>query len=124
MLLKYADGFFVVNVFTSVCGQTALQKYSTKYRPITHGNTSNRNRSLILNSRFRDFYSVHKSEVEGTSLFTGACSVENRHKKSPTDSGKYQYIVYSAWAETWRRIWGGPKDFFAAQFQEKFPFSE
>src|SRR6218665_260811 len=29
-----------------------------------------------------------------------------------------------AWAETWRRIWGGPKNFFAAQFQEKFPFSD
>src|SRR6218665_600564 len=27
-----------------------------------------------------------------------------------------------AWAETWRRIWG-TKKFFAAQFQEKCPFS-
>src|SRR6218665_1840689 len=27
------------------------------------------------------------------------------------------------WAETWRPIWGGPKKNFAAQFQEKFPFS-
>src|SRR6218665_2699056 len=89
---------------------------------ITHGNTSNRNRSLILNSRFRDFYSVHKSEVEGTSLFTGACSVENRHKKSPTDSGKYKYIVYSAWAETWRRIWGGPKNFSRPNFRKNFHF--
>src|SRR6218665_998500 len=27
------------------------------------------------------------------------------------------------WAETWHQIWGEPKIFFAAQFQEKFQFS-
>src|SRR6218665_3809464 len=59
---------------------------------MSHRNiSSSSNRSLILT---QDFYSAHKSEVEGTSLFTGACSVGNKHKTSPTDSEKYQYIVY------------------------------
>src|SRR6218665_1002391 len=33
-------------------------------------------------------------------------------------------IIYlHSWAETWRRIWGDQQKIFAAQFQEKWPFS-
>src|SRR6218665_1115717 len=94
-------GFFVVNVLTSVCGQTLVKQAFRNILPsianylqflIETSVSLSRNRSLILNSR--SFYSAHNSEVEGTSLFTGACSVGNKHKKSPTDSEKYQYIVY------------------------------
>src|SRR6218665_431227 len=55
-------GFFVVNVFTSVCGQTLVKQtfrnilpswaYTDQLLAMSHGNISNRNRCLILNSRF------------------------------------------------------------------------
>ena len=84
--LSRNGGFFVVNVFTSVCGQTLVKQTfrsipsTNQLLAISHSNTSNRNRSLILNS---DFYSAHESEVEGTSLFTGACSVHSKNDYAP-----------------------------------------
>src|SRR6218665_1227581 len=52
-------GFFVVNVFTSVCVQVLVKQTFGNILPsadqllaMSHGNISNRNRSLILNSRF------------------------------------------------------------------------
>src|SRR6218665_416887 len=47
-------------------------------------------------NRNRDFYSAHKSEVAGTSLFTGACSKQNR-------SGSDSYI--ESGRQTVRRLW-------------------
>src|SRR6218665_1724096 len=86
-LLMFSQAFVDKQTFRNILPST------DQLLAMSHGNTSDRNRSLILNSRF--LYSAYKSEVYGTSLFTDACSVENRHKKSPTCSGKYQYIVYS-----------------------------
>ena len=43
--------------------------------------------------------------------------------QATTSEGLSQGPYVVAWAETWRRIWGGPKNFFTAQFQEKCPFS-
>ena len=59
---------------------------------MSHGNISNRNRSLILNSRFLQ---RPQKRSRGNQLIHRRFSIENKHRKSPTDSGKYRYIVYS-----------------------------
>src|SRR6218665_3599435 len=49
--------------------------------------------------------------------------LKSLHRLKIPECIHFKVMSLTSWAETWRRIWGGPNKFFAAQFQGKFPFS-